>query len=110
MLNFIILQAPAQQQQNPWMFWGMIILLFVVMYVFMVLPQRRRQKEIEKKRAAMQPGDKVITAGGIHGIIKKVEDSAFLIEISKDTVIKVDKASVYANGDDAQQDTANQQK
>ena len=110
MLNFILLQAPQQQQQNPWMFWGMIILLFVVMYVFMILPQRRRQKELEKKRDAMQPGNKVVTAGGIHGIIKKVEENAFLIEISKDVVIKVDKASVYATGEDAQQDASAQQK
>lgn len=102
MLNYILLQAP-EQQQGGWSVWLMLIAVFVVMYLFMILPQRRRQKEIEKKRNELKTGDRVITAGGIHGIIKKIEDNAFLIEISKDVVIKVDKASVYVVGDEPQQ-------
>ena len=103
MLNYILLQAPQQGQANSWMTWGMIILIFVVMYLFMILPQRRRQKELDKKRNELKAGDKVVTAGGIHGIIKKVEETTFVIEIDKDVTIKVDKASVYVVGDAPQQ-------
>ena len=50
----------------------------------------------------MKKGDKVVTAGGIYGIIKEVNETTFLIEISKDVVIKIDKGSVYASADEVQ--------
>ena len=46
---------------------------------------------------------KVITAGGIYGIIKDVQETTFLIEVSKDVTIKVDKGSVYVSAEEAQQ-------
>lgn len=84
----------------------MMILIFVVFYFFMIRPQTKKQKELQKQRDAMKKGDKVITAGGIHGVIKEVSDATLLIEVAKDIVIKVDKASVYVNAEDAQADNA----
>lgn len=108
MLNFILLQdaaAAAGQQQHgsQWGFWIMMILIFVVFYFFMIRPQTKKQKELQKQREAMKKGDKVVTAGGIYGIIKEIQDTTLLIEISKDVVIKIDKGSVYASAEDAQQ-------
>lgn len=106
MLNFILLQnatAASGQQGGGWGFWVMMILIFVVFYFFMIRPQRKRQNELQKQREAMKKGDKVVTAGGIHGEIKEVQDSVFLISVAKDVVIKVDKGSVYAHVEDAQQ-------
>lgn len=108
MTNLVFLQAAgaAQGQQNGWSFWIMMILIFVVFYFFMIRPQTKKQKELQKQRDAMKKGDKVITAGGIHGVIKEVSDATLLIEVAKDIVIKVDKASVYVNAEDAQADNA----
>lgn len=109
MTNLVFLQAAAgaaQGQQNSWSFWIMMILIFVVFYFFMIRPQTKKQKELQKQRDAMKKGDKVITAGGIHGVIKEVSDATLLIEVAKDIVIKVDKASVYVNAEDAQADNA----
>lgn len=86
----------------------MMILIFVVFYFFMIRPQTKKQKELQKQREEMKKGDKVMTAGGIHGIIKEVQDTAFLIEIAKDVVIKVDKGSVYVSAEDAHADAAKQ--
>ena len=105
MLNVILLQAAggsAAGQGSSWSFWIMMILSFVVFYFFMIRPQTKKQKELQKQREAMKKGDKVVTAGGIYGIIKEVNDAHFLIEISKDVVIKVDKGSVYASAEDVQ--------
>jgi len=74
----------------------MIVLLFVVMWFFMIRPQQKRQKEIQKMRQALQVGDRVITSGGIYGKIKDISDTTFTIEIAENTRIKVDKASVFA--------------
>ena len=108
MLNLILLQAQAAgQQQNPWSFWIMMILIFVVFYFFMIRPQTKKQKELQKQRESMQKGDKVVTAGGIYGEIKEVQETTFLIEVSKDVTLKVDKGSVYVSAEDTQ---ANQTK
>ena len=83
----------------------MMLAIIVVFYFFMIRPQTKKQKEIQKQRESMKKDDKVITAGGIYGKIKEVQENAFLIEVAKEVTIKVDKGSVYASADDAQQDT-----
>ena len=107
MLQFILLQAATAAegapQQNSWSFWVIMILIFVVFYFFMIRPQQKKQKELQKQRDALKKGDKVITAGGIYGIIKEVQETTFLIEVSKDTTLKVDKGSVYVSAEEAQQ-------
>ena len=113
MLNFIFLQAATTAaegtaQQGGWSFWVMMILIFVVFYFFMIRPQQKKQKELQAQREALKKGDKVITAGGIYGHIKEVQDNAFLIEVAKDVTIKVDKGSVYVTADDAKQETQKQ--
>ena len=88
----------------------MFALIFVVFYFFMIRPQQKKQKELQQQRDALKKGDKGVTAGGIYGIIKSVEEAYIFIEISKDVVIKVDKASVYASAEDAQQDQKDNEK
>lgn len=88
----------------------MIVALIVIFYFFMIRPQQKRQKELENKRNSMKKGDKVVTAGGIYGNIKEVQEKAFLIEISKDVVIKVDKGSIYACADDVQPNATTENK
>ena len=78
------------------------ILIFVVMYFFMIRPQTKKQKELQKQREAMKKGDKVVTAGGIYGEIKEVQENAFIITIAKDVTIKVSKDSVFVDAADAQ--------
>lgn len=106
MLNQILLQAAAQQGgASSWQFWLMMGLIFLVFYLFMIRPQQKKQKELQQQREAMKKGDKVITAGGIYGRIKEVQDTCFLIEVDKEVVLKVDKASVYVSAGDAATDT-----
>ena len=106
MLNSIFLQAATAAngtaKQSSWSFWVMMILIFVVFYFFMIRPQQKKQKELQKQREALKKGDKVITAGGIYGNIKEVQENAFLIEVSKDVTLKVDKGSVYVSAEDTQ--------
>ena len=105
MLNLIFLQAQAGQNAgNQWSFWIMMILIFVVFYFFMIRPQTKKQKELQEQRNAMKKGDKVVTAGGIYGEIKEVQDAAFIITIAKDVTIKVSKENVFADAADAQQE------
>ena len=72
----IILQAApaAQPQGSGMMFWVMIILMFVIMWFFMIRPQRKQQKELEKFRNELKRGDKVVTIGGIYGTIDEIKE------------------------------------
>ena len=104
MLNLILLQAEgAAPQGSQWSFWIMMILIFVVFYFFMIRPQTKKQKELQKQREEMKKGDKVVTAGGIYGEITEVQETTFIITIAKDVTIKVSKESVFADVADAQQ-------
>ncbi|MDE5880868.1 MAG: preprotein translocase subunit YajC [Muribaculaceae bacterium] len=95
MLNsFILLQ---QQGEGGGGLSGMlmIVAMVVIFYFFMIRPQNKKQKEIKKAREAMQNGDRVVTAGGIHGKIRDINDTTINIEIAPGVSIKVDKTSVY---------------
>ena len=76
--------------------WIMLILIFVVMWVFMIMPQRKQQKEAEAFRKGLKKGDKVVTAGGIYGTIAEVKENErfVVLRVDKDVTIRVDKASI----------------
>ncbi len=81
----------------------MLALIFVVMWLFMIRPQQKRQKQLNEFRNNLSKGDKVVTVGGIYGTIVEVNDNKVLLEIDKDVKIKVDKASLVKDFSEAQQ-------
>jgi preprotein translocase, YajC subunit len=78
-----------------------LILIFVVFYFFMIRPQNKKQKEIQKARAALKNGDRVVTSGGIYGKIREVKEDSFILEISDNVRIRVEKSAVFAAGTEA---------
>lgn len=106
--NLIPLQAAAPAADYSGIF--MIVALIAVFYFLMIRPQQKKQKEIRKFREGLQKGDNIITAGGIYGKIKEIKENCFLISISDNTTIKIDKGSVYPSANDAQEQEANKQK
>ena len=106
MYQFFLLQAapaangarPGGMMSGSWSMIIMMLVIIVIFYFFMIRPQNKKQKELQKKRDAMTNGDKVVTAGGIHGTIREVGDTYFALEVDKDVRIRVDKSSVYAVG------------
>lgn len=98
-MNFLFIplqaaQAAAQPGGSTAGFWIMIILIFVVMWAFMIRPQRKQQKELEKFRSELKKGDKVVTAGGIYGTVDEVTEKTVLIKVDSDVKIRVDKNSI----------------
>ena len=95
-----MLQAPAAGMDSS-MMWIMLILMFVIMYFFMIRPQNKKQKEISEFRRSLQVGQSVITAGGIHGVIKEINDNDVMLEIDRNVKVCVDKNSIFAAAADA---------
>ena len=82
---------------NPWTFWIMIGAMILIMYFFMWRPERKRRKQMEQFRQGLKKGDKVITAGGIYGTIKEVNETSLLLELEGNTTLRVDKGMVVAD-------------
>ena len=104
--NLVLLQAAGADYSGI----IMIVALILVFYFMMIRPQQKKQKEIRKFRESLKKSDNIITAGGIYGKIKEIKDDSFLISVSDNTVLRIDKGSVYPSAADAQQQTENTKK
>lgn len=72
----------------------MIVLLFVVMYFFMIRPQKKQQKELDNFRNSLAKGQKVVTAGGIYGVVKEINERDILMEVDGNVTLRVDKSAI----------------
>ena len=84
MMDFILMDI-----SNGWKTGIMIAAMIAVFYFFLIRPQSQRAKEEEKYRNGLRKGDRVMTAGGIHGTSVSVNAPFAQIEIAKDTQIRV---------------------
>ena len=102
MLNLILLQdaAPAAGGGSGMMNLVMIVMLIAIFYFFMIAPQQKKQKKINAFRESLKKGDKVMTAGGIYGRIREINDTFVLLEIDNNVTIKIDKNSIYQSMQD----------
>jgi len=72
----------------------MILLMFVVMYFFMILPQMKKGKAQKKFWSELKKGDSIITTGGIHGKITELKDTAVIIETEGGGKLKIEKSAI----------------
>ena len=77
----------------------MMIAIFAIMYFFMIRPQQKKQKEIKNFQNSLKEGDKIITAGGMYGTVRRVifEQNALEVEVAKGVTITVDRNYVFAD-------------
>lgn len=76
---------------------GMLLafgLMFAVMYFLIIRPQQKRQKEHQKMLDAVKKGDRVITSGGLHGVVKDVREDTLLVKIAENTVVELSRGAV----------------
>ena len=71
--------------------WIMLALIFVVMWFFMIRPQKKQQKELQNFRDGLKKGDKVVTIGGIYGTVCEVKEGSVLMEVDSNVKIRVNK-------------------
>lgn len=95
----VITILQASPQGGGMMNIAMIILIFVIFYFFMIRPQQRKQKELQKKREALGTNDRIVTSGGLYGVIKDIKETEFVVEIADGVRVRVDKGSVFPAGD-----------
>lgn len=70
------------------------ILIIAIFYFLIIRPQQKKQKERQRLLDSIKKGDKVITAGGIHGTVEGIEDNTLLIKIADGVKIKFERSAV----------------
>ena len=91
---FTLLQTAAPAQGSGLSMWIMLALIFIVMWFFMIRPQRKQQKELQNFRDSLKKGDKVVTIGGIYGTVCEIKEGSVLIEVDNNVKIRVSKQAL----------------
>jgi preprotein translocase subunit YajC len=73
-----------------------IVALFVLLWLFVLRPQRRHQAEQLRMQDTLHVGDEVITAGGIRGYIRQLDEEVLRVEIAPDVQVRLDRRAVAA--------------
>lgn len=75
----------------------MMVAIFVIMWLFIIRPQQKRQKEIQKFQNQLTEGTQVVTGGGVYGTVKSIDlvKNTVEVKIARDVVVTVDKSYVF---------------
>lgn len=100
-----ILLAAQTSGGGDWTFLLMMVAIFAIMWIFMIMPQQKKQKKIREFQNSLQEGSKIVTGGGIYGTVRHVnlETRSVDVEIAKGVVIKVDLGYVFNDASALQQ-------
>ena len=98
-MEMILLQAAGQNGGSPFSSVIMVVAIGLILWLFMIRPQQKRQKELQKKRDALGTNDRIVTSGGLYGVIKDIKQTELVVEIADGVRVRVDKGSVFPAGD-----------
>jgi preprotein translocase subunit YajC len=71
-----------------------LIFIFIIMYFVMIRPQKKRQQQQQNLMASLKTGDRVVTNGGIHGLISNVKESTVLVKVADNVKIEMEKSAI----------------
>ncbi len=90
-------EQSTQQPSGPMGLLGTIvpfILIILIFYFFMIRPQNKKQKETQKMLDALKKGDKVVTIGGIHGVVSSVKDHTVIVKVDDNCKIEFTRNAI----------------
>ena len=73
-----------------------ILVMLAVIWFFLIRPRQRRMREQQRQVAAIEVGDDVVTAGGLYGTVRELEDGEVRLEVAPDVVVRVARRAVAA--------------
>lgn len=94
MVNSLLLQAAAAPAPSGFGMLMPLVLIVGIMYLFMIRPQQKKQKETQKMIDSLKKGDKVVTIGGIHGTIASTKENTVLVKVDDNTKIEFNRTAI----------------
>ncbi len=70
------------------------LLIIIIFYFLLIRPQQKRQKQLQETVSSLRVGDRVVTTGGILGVITTVRDSSFIIRSADKTMIEIARSAI----------------
>jgi preprotein translocase subunit YajC len=70
------------------------ILIIGIFYFLIIRPQNKKQKETQRMLGALKKGDKIITIGGVHGVIQNVKESSVVVKVDENTKIEFSRSAI----------------
>lgn len=98
MYEILMMGAPAESGANPIVTLMPLLLIFVVFYFFIIRPQKKKEQERRSMIDAVKKGDRIVTIGGIHGTVEKVDDASVLAQVDNNVKLRVDKNAIASVG------------
>ena len=86
--------APRQGADGTFVFFLNMTAVILIFYFLVIRPQNKRQRESKAMLQAIKKGDRVVTAGGIHGAVTAVKENTVTVKIDDSTKIEVSKSSI----------------
>jgi preprotein translocase subunit YajC len=80
-----------------------IVLIMVIFYVLLIRPQQKRQRQLQETIASLKIGDKVVTSGGVIGVITTVRETSFLIRSADKSILEIARSSIAAIDEEGKQ-------
>ena len=95
-LSTLALQAGGAQAARPNMLGALLpfVLVFVIFYLLIIMPQRKKQKKHLELVENLKPGDRIITTAGIFGTVMSVQKDLIELKVASNTNIKITKSAV----------------
>ena len=93
-IHFFLQASQSSENDNNMLNIVFLLAIFVIFYFFMIRPQNKKRKDLQKMRENLKKGDSVITIGGIHGKVLEVKEFTIVLSVDSSTKIKVDKSSI----------------
>ena len=80
-----------------------IVLIIVIFYVLLIRPQQKRQRQLQETIASLKTGDRVITNGGIIGVITAVRETSFMIRSADKTILEIARSAIAGIDEEGKQ-------
>lgn len=96
-MNYLLAMAPPADGGGGGGFISTIIMfgaIFLIFYFMIIRPQQKRAKERDKLLSNLQKGDKVVTSGGLHGVIAGLDEKTALIQVAENVKMKFERSAI----------------
>jgi preprotein translocase subunit YajC len=81
------------------------LLAIIAIFYFLILrPQSKKQKDTQKMLSALKKGDRVVTIGGIHGVIQTVKESTVIVKVDENVKLELNRAAIASVSSQARED------
>jgi len=71
-----------------------LVAIIAIFYLLILRPQRKKQQDTQKMLSALKKGDRVITIGGIHGVIQSIKESSVIVKVDENTKLEFTRSAI----------------